>query len=226
MRQFVCSRSACKTVDPLRSGRSTSLQAPALSGSISIRLAPHCASRGTSVLTADAGDSTVLDRTLGEHVFDVIIDDASHRSVDIISTFNACFSRLAPGGLYVIEDLHTSYWESYGGGFRKSGSALEWFKSLVDAAHFGYLDPAQQLDPETEQLLCRFNCEVARITFYNSIIVVERMLRPKSQPWRRIVAGAETQVQPDMKANVQSLDPMPEAESFFPLAAAALDGGR
>lgn len=41
--------------------------------------------------------------------FDIIIDDGSHYSQDIIFTCNNMWEALMPGGYYVIEDLHCSY---------------------------------------------------------------------------------------------------------------------
>ena len=41
--------------------------------------------------------------------FDIIIDDASHTMKHQQKTFNVLWPRLAPGGLYIIEDLHTSF---------------------------------------------------------------------------------------------------------------------
>lgn len=38
--------------------------------------------------------------------FKIIIDDGSHRDVDIIKTFNLFYSKLDQGGTYVIEDVH------------------------------------------------------------------------------------------------------------------------
>ncbi len=43
--------------------------------------------------------------------FDIIIDDGSHRSDDIRISFNCLFPLLKEGGYYVVEDLHTTYWE-------------------------------------------------------------------------------------------------------------------
>ena len=41
--------------------------------------------------------------------FDVIIDDASHISADIVEIFRANWPSLAPGGLYFIEDLKCTH---------------------------------------------------------------------------------------------------------------------
>lgn len=41
--------------------------------------------------------------------FDIIVDDASHISSKTITAFRALWPALNPGGVYVIEDLQTSY---------------------------------------------------------------------------------------------------------------------
>ena len=46
--------------------------------------------------------------------FDIIIDDGSHKWEDQQISFNILFDRLNEGGMYIIEDLHTSYIESFG----------------------------------------------------------------------------------------------------------------
>ncbi|MDO9024817.1 Wzt carbohydrate-binding domain-containing protein [Zwartia sp.] len=63
---------------------------------------------------------------------DIIIDDGSHQSTDIICSFIQLFPRLTPGGIYVVEDLHCSYWESYGGGLFDPRSPISFFKKLID----------------------------------------------------------------------------------------------
>jgi hypothetical protein len=43
-------------------------------------------------------------------MFDIIIDDASHYTADQQKSFEHLFyNQLTPGGLYVLEDLHTSF---------------------------------------------------------------------------------------------------------------------
>lgn len=63
---------------------------------------------------------------------DIVIDDGSHCSADIIRSFVNYFPRLSNGGLYIIEDLHCSYWANYGGGLRHEYSTMAFFKQLVD----------------------------------------------------------------------------------------------
>lgn len=45
--------------------------------------------------------------------FDVVIDDASHLSQDIVEFFEHCWGWVKPGGLYIIEDLACTYSDPY-----------------------------------------------------------------------------------------------------------------
>ena len=89
---------------------------------------------------ADINDVDKVDRLIGPEPFDVIIDDGSHTSSDIISTFRRLFPRLALGGKYIVEDLHASYWKSHEGGLRLRSSSIEYFKDVVDALNADYFE--------------------------------------------------------------------------------------
>jgi 8-demethyl-8-alpha-L-rhamnosyltetracenomycin-C 2'-O-methyltransferase len=72
--------------------------------------------------------------------FDLIIDDGSHISSHVITTFRTLFARyLRPGGLYIIEDLCTSYWpEVFDGNdtdLADPNYTIGFLKSLVDGLH-------------------------------------------------------------------------------------------
>lgn len=60
----------------------------------------------------------------------IIIDDGSHNWSHQIKTFNSAFPLLKPGGLYFIEDLHTSYAGGEWGDYRTTG--VEYTKTFVD----------------------------------------------------------------------------------------------
>ena len=64
--------------------------------------------------------------------FDLIIDDGSHHSKDIIKTFINLIDLMNDGGTYIIEDLCCSYWEEFGGGVKSDNSAMYFFKNLSD----------------------------------------------------------------------------------------------
>jgi hypothetical protein len=63
-----------------------------------------------------------------------IIDDGSHRHADIVNTFKILYPKLAPGGIYFIEDLHASYAE-------KEKTMEEVRKIINPGDLYGYLNP-------------------------------------------------------------------------------------
>ncbi len=71
------------------------------------------------------------------HDFDIIIDDGSHRVEDQIFTFKHLWPNTQL--VYVVEDVYSSYLARYGGGYRRSGTAVEFFKDLVDDVNAGRL---------------------------------------------------------------------------------------
>ena len=81
-------------------------------------------------------DESLLNKIHKESgAFDIIIDDGSHINEHVIKSFQILFPKLKKGGIYVIEDTQTSYWEDYGGtskNFNKEGTIGYFFKSLID----------------------------------------------------------------------------------------------
>lgn len=83
----------------------------------------------------DQTDARLLRRIVEEMGrLDVVLDDGSHRSPDIIASFEVLFPLLTPGGLYIVEDIGTSYWREYGGSedLNSSKTAMAYFKRLAD----------------------------------------------------------------------------------------------
>ena len=86
---------------------------------------------------ADADFLEHLHRHTGD--FDVVIDDASHVSSLTIRSFQILWPYLKPGGLYVVEDLHSSYHDYYFGKAEANrdprqdhNTAMGFFKRLAD----------------------------------------------------------------------------------------------
>ena len=84
------------------------------------------------------------------HPIRFIIDDGSHIPEHQLSTFEYFFSQLLePGGVYIIEDIETSYWAReniYGYatnyGYMHPASLIERVKPLVDTINREFLTPA------------------------------------------------------------------------------------
>ena len=65
---------------------------------------------------ADQSSSADLDAVVADHGCpDIVIDDGSHIGDHQIASFISLWPRLPSGGVYVIEDLSTSYEPSFGG---------------------------------------------------------------------------------------------------------------
>jgi PAS domain-containing protein len=84
-------------------------------------------------------------RQIARNRYDIIIDDGSHEPSHMIISFQELFSSLNPGGVYIIEDLETNYWNQPGAsiygyslahaagiGASAKYSAVEKLKQLVD----------------------------------------------------------------------------------------------
>jgi hypothetical protein len=70
--------------------------------------------------------------------WDIVIDDGSHRSNDIINAFINYFPLLEPGGVFVVEDAHTLYLDDFGGGLLNEFGAMAFFKRLADVVSFQF----------------------------------------------------------------------------------------
>lgn len=65
---------------------------------------------------------------------DVIIDDGSHLSEHVVTTFETLFPLLAPDGIYCVEDLQTSYWPEWNGSedLDSPATSMAMLKRVVD----------------------------------------------------------------------------------------------
>jgi hypothetical protein len=77
----------------------------------------------------DQADSEFLERVIAQTGQpDLVIDDGSHRWSDLRTSFDVLFPHVTEGGLYVVEDLETSYVDFFG----DDEPFTEFLKSLLD----------------------------------------------------------------------------------------------
>jgi cephalosporin hydroxylase len=70
-------------------------------------------------------DPAFLQRISGEFgPFDIVIDDGSHVPAHVTKSFSTLFPLIADGGLYVIEDVQTSFWPQWGGPLADGGATV------------------------------------------------------------------------------------------------------
>jgi cephalosporin hydroxylase len=96
----------------------------------------------------------------------IILDDGSHQMTHIVTSFRSLYPTMAADGVYLVEDLHTAYWDEYGGGLRKPGSFVELCKDLIDELN---AEHTRGLVGETD-----FSKATLSMHFYDSIVAFER----------------------------------------------------
>ena len=87
-----------------------------------------------------------------------------------IVSFEELYDHVKEDGVYVCEDVHTSYWPEFGGGFKNPDSFIEFSKSLIDKLNaYHSKSKLLQVDP--------FTRSTDSIHFYDSMIVIEKRVR-------------------------------------------------
>jgi hypothetical protein len=109
------------------------------------------------------------DYTAKNGFFDIIIDDGGHTMAQQNVTILSLFGKLNYGGIYIVEDTHTSYWENWGGGFRSEESFVEKMKSLADLLHIRHI----KNEKPSINIINTFH-GLSSMTFYDSMVVFEK----------------------------------------------------
>lgn len=98
---------------------------------------------------------------------DILIDDGGHTQKQQIKTFKILFDKIKNDGVYLCEDVHTSYWLSYGGGSNRMGTFIQFTKKLIDKLN------AFHSEENSLQVDC-FTRSAKSIHYYDSIVVIEK----------------------------------------------------
>ncbi len=107
--------------------------------------------------------NTVVDEMGG---LDVVLDDGSHRMAHIRTSFQTLFPRLNQNGIYMVEDLHTAYWDKYGGGFKAPLNFFRFVRELTDDMHRWY-HPRKLRHPGLGD-------QISGVHVHDSIAVIEK----------------------------------------------------
>jgi len=103
---------------------------------------------------------------------DILIDDGGHYMDQQIVSYEELFSHIKNNGVYLCEDLHTSYWPKWGGGHKKSDTFIEYSKNFIDYLHAFH-------SKQSSLKVNSFTRSADSIHYYDSIIVIEKRNREK-----------------------------------------------
>ncbi len=107
-----------------------------------IDINPECESLNGSAAQVRIGsqaDNVFLESVVKEMGgVDIVLDDGSHHMKHLSTTLEYLFPKLSYGGIYMIEDLHTAYWERFGGGYRSKSNFFRFVMDLIDDMHHWY----------------------------------------------------------------------------------------
>ena len=101
--------------------------------------------------------------------FDVVIDDGGHLMKQQISSFEVLFPAVRDGGIYVIEDLGTSYWPRFGGKLGKRNTCIEYLKGMVDVMNRCHLRHEWAKRGRIRSAPDELEASLSSVHFYNSM---------------------------------------------------------
>ena len=132
-----------------------------------------------SVVVGDVNSDDVISqiKNLSDKI-DILIDDGSHISTDIIKSFGNYFPLISNQGIYVIEDLHASYWKEYQGGLFDPNSAISFLKKLIDVINYEHWHN----DKHLTDLISSYNLTISEeelrlihsANFFNSLCIIKK----------------------------------------------------
>ena len=141
-----------------------------------IDINPHCKAfedDQVTIFTGDQGDREFL-RSLSTLIprIDILIDDGGHTMKQQIATFEELFNKIDKNGVYLCEDLHTSYWPAWGGGYKKGKTFIEYSKNFIDYINAWHSKSRRLTVNE-------FTKTVNSLHYYDSILAIEKRIIQK-----------------------------------------------
>ncbi len=142
---------------------------------IGVDINPECekfSSKNTEIYIGDQEDKSFLAKLaniIGNA--DIVIDDGGHTVGQQNSTFEYMYPITSTPGIYLVEDLHTNYWNEFGGGLKKQGTFIERSKELTDQLNAWHSRDHESLAPN------EFTASTDSMHFYDSIIVFKKNKR-------------------------------------------------
>jgi len=135
---------------------------------IGIDINPECKFEKdrVKIYIGDQSDEKFLNKVCKDKQFEVIIDDGGHKMSQQINSFKILWKYLKPGGLYIIEDLHTSYHDHF-----LDLDQYTTMKFLLEMLHNLNLSGKREY---TDDDLNNYEKTLEFIHFYKSIVFIKK----------------------------------------------------
>jgi hypothetical protein len=115
-------------------------------------------------------DPKVLRRVCKERgPFDIIIDDGSHNPRHVVASFVNLIDEMAKDGVYVIEDVQTTYWPNFGGSLKDGGETMKLARTLID-----YLHHTEIAAVDRSRNFPQYAKQIRALRVYRNLIVIEK----------------------------------------------------
>lgn len=155
-----------------------------------IDIDPKCAEHATDnveIVIGDQSSEIFWDDFFQTHTdkFDIVMDDGSHRMFDMKLSFVKVNPHVSDGGLYIIEDTHTAYWNHESifpdiptGSLNNHGlgnpqNIYEFTKLAADVINREHIESYAGRIPQLNPLVKDTFQRVRGLHYYNSMIVFE-----------------------------------------------------
>jgi len=122
----------------------------------------------------DATDGSFMRKTFSNIDFDIIIDDASHMVEHQLETFSIMFQRVKPGGVYVVEDTHSSYWPEFNGGYG-TGNFIDKTKVFADYVNYrAYKISERAGELKVKEVPTWLEKNICSVSYFRGLCFIER----------------------------------------------------
>lgn len=156
------------------------------------------------IVVGDANSAETYQQiTNHSSMYDLVIDDGSHNSTDIINSFLNYFPLLNPGGVFVVEDTCCLFMDEFGGGVLNEFNAYAFFKRLTDIVNFQFWKNEVSINTYLRTFFDFRSTPsfildgwIESVEFRNSIITIKKSFRPGHEKLgERIIVGSDSLVQ-------------------------------
>lgn len=139
---------------------------------------PHCKSferEGVKIFIGDQKNRKFL-RSLAREIprIDILIDDGGHIMKEQKNTFNELYRYVSDDGVYICEDLFTSYYLPWGGSYRLPTTFVEFSKRKIDSLNAWWVRRWYALPFSLFLKVSDFSRSTDSIHFYTTMVVFEK----------------------------------------------------